>query len=205
MPNQLTSNAEALRLFFNDDIYLVKDTIPAEASSSAAELPPNELPNVHTASNLATVIETPSIVAEPIEDMVKAPVLTFDFKFIGGNQKQVLILVNDANNEVSSAEGRELLRKLVKAIGLTGSDFALLNYAAYQEAKYQHLHAHFGCKVLLAFGVTANQLGLSSFPLHQLVVQGDVKMVFTTNLHELHSDQASKKVLWAGLQQINNA
>jgi len=203
MPNQLTSNAEALRLFFNDDIYLVKDATVDNSQVLAADLPSEA--SVRSAETpLNTTSESATIVEEPLVPEIKQPALTFDFKFVGGNQKQILILVNDANNEVSTAEGRELLRKLVKAIGLTGNDFALVNYTAYQEANYKHLQAYFSCKLLLAFGVSARQLGLGDFPLHQLVAHENVKMVFTANLHALNSDQQSKKILWASLQQISN-
>ena len=86
--------------------------------------------------------------------------------------------------------------------GLTVKDFALVNYANYTTATFDDLHQFFGCKIVLSFGVMPNQLGLSEQPLNQFVQQHDAKLIFTKNLHDLDTDPASKKVLWASLQQI---
>jgi hypothetical protein len=167
MANQLTSNAEALRLFFTEDIYL---------------LPEN---------NVADMVEK-----------IESVKVNIAFKYLGKNQKNILILVNDQQNDVSTEEGRELLRKLVKAIGLTANDFALVNYAGYKEQKFEDFRAAFDCKLVLAFGVAAVDLGLPQQAQHQLSNYGDIKLVFTTNLADLDQDQASKKLLWASLQQL---
>ena len=55
---------------------------------------------------------------------------------------------------------------------------------------------------MLSFGVDTKTLGLSDKPLHKLIDVEGIKMVFTTNLHDLDTDQVSKKVLWGSLQQI---
>ena len=156
MGNQLTSNAEALRLFFTEDIYL----------------------------------------------MQLAPEQKVEFKYLGKNQKNILILVNDQINEVSSEQGRELLRKLVKAIDLTANDFALVNYANYKDADYNMLSDFFKCQLVLAFGVSSADLGLPVEPLHQIMTHNNTRFIFTTNLHDLDADQVSKKTLWTSLQQL---
>lgn len=167
MANQLTSNAEALRLFFTEDIYL---------------LPENKVADV----------------VEKIESVK----VNIAFKYLGKNQRNILILVNDHQNDVSTEPGRELLRKLVKAIGLTANDFALVNYADYKEQKFDDFKAAFNCKLVLAFGVPAADLDLPQQIQHQLINYGDIKLVFTTNLADLDQDQTSKKLLWASLQQL---
>ena len=202
MSSQLTSNAKALRLFFTDDVYLVKD----EMQNTFAE-----------PVKLAEPITQPTVVAKPIEvaeitqpvvlpTIVEEPKPAFkkvaEFKFLGKNEKQILILVNDQHNEVSTEQGRELLRKLVNAIGLTAKDFALVNYANYTTATFNDLHDFFACKMVLAFGVLPNQLGLNEQHLNQFVQHENSKLIFTKNLHDLDTDPASKKLLWASLQQI---
>lgn len=157
MGTQLTSNAEALRLFFTEDIYLVDENNEIELTS---------------------------------------------FKYLGANQKNILILVNDPKNDVSTLEGRELLRKLVKAIELAANDFALVNYANYASEKYKELKDFFNCTLMIAFGVTPTDLDLPSQPMHQLVNHEGTMLLFAKNLHDLDADQASKKILWASLQQL---
>jgi hypothetical protein len=175
MSNQLTSNAEALRLFFTEDIYLGKEN---------AKLPLADKPAVNEAAG------TPLHVQET------------SFNYLGKNQKNILILVNDDLNEVSSAQGRELLRNLLKAIGWTANDFALVNYAHYKKTAYAAFETFFNCKLVLAFGLTADDLGLPPSPSHRIVEQQGAKMIFTNNLHDLAGDQASKKILWDSLQQL---
>ena len=165
MGTQLTSNAEALRLFFTEDIYLIAESHPIEESV---------------------------ILQKPLTE----------FKFLGKNQKHVLILVNDPVNEVSSEKGRELLRKLVKAIDLTANDFALVNYANYTSEKYKDLNAFFECKLMIAFGVAPAELDLPTPAFHQLVSYSEATHVFAKNLHDLDVDLASKKILWGSLQKL---
>ena len=201
MNSQLTSNAEALRLFFTDDVYLVND----QTQSITAE------PVIITNRKVEDTTIVAPVVAQveqvtPVLSIVEEPKLVFEkkveFEYLGKNQKRILILVNDSTNKVSSVQGTELLRKLVKAIELTNNDFALVNYANYTNASFEDLKSFFKCELILSFGVAMRTLGLAEQPLHQLFVVDNVKFVFTKNLHDLDSDQVSKKILWGSLQQL---
>jgi len=200
MNTQLTSNAEALRLFFTDDVYLVND----QTQSITAE--PVIITNrkVEDTTIVAPVAQVEQVT--PVLSIVEEPKLVFEkkveFEYLGKNQKRILILVNDNTNKVSSVQGTELLRKLVKAIELTNNDFALVNYANYTNASFEDLKSFFKCELILSFGVAMRTLGLAEQPLHQLFVVDNVKFVFTKNLHDLDSDQVSKKILWGSLQQL---
>ncbi len=201
MGNQLTSNAEALRLFFTEDVYLVKSESNAVLAAPVAENPIQAVESIPSITTEKIVVENlpisvPSIVeTKPLQKK-------WDFEHLGKNQKGILILVNDNVNKVSSPEGTELLRKLVKAIALTNNDFALVNFANYQDAKFEDLSTFFNCQLVLSFGVDAQQLGLTAQPLHQLNELGEIKLIFTSNLHDLDSDTTSKKILWATLQRL---
>lgn len=205
MSNQLTSNAEALRLFFTEDVYLVKNELQnafVEPVKVNVDLPQPAVVVMPTVNDkpITQAPVLPNIVEEPKPTFKKK----FDFKFLGKNQRNILILVNDKLNDVSTEQGRELLRKLLLAINLTGKDFALVNYANYEDASFYDLNSFFNCQFLLSFGVTASQLGIQEKALHQLLQHNETKLVLTTNLHDLDSDQASKKILWGSLQKINN-
>lgn len=195
MANQLTSNAEALRLFFTDDVYLVKD------ETKSADAKP-----VTPVSYTQPIVE-PIAVAEPIATIPAvekntAPIAEpRHFTYIGKYLKGVLILVNDKANKVSTAEGNLLLRNLVDAIQFKNDDFAVLNYTNYSDAKLEELKAFFKFDILLSFGVTAAELGVD-YPVNQLCLMDNVKMVFTSNLHELSADKETKKILWTSLQKL---
>jgi hypothetical protein len=203
MNNQLTSNAEALRLFFTEDIYLVGDrqqSVSAEPVNQNTTLPvaipPIEV-NRQQQNLSATAIIAPT-------DTPNSKARKFNFEYLGKNQKRILILVNDKINKVSSPLGTELLRKLVKAIALTNNDFALVNFAHYPGATFEDLNEFFNCELVLSFGVEAPLLGLAPQPLHQLAQLLETRLIFTANLDELDRDTASKKILWTTLQRLNN-
>lgn len=162
------------------------NTLPIEA-----ELPIIAIPVVKPAA----VIETAELNEAPI-----APAT--GFTYLGKNQKNVLILVKDDQNDVSTERGRELLRNIVKALQLTANDFALLNYHAYAGQQLPALSAFFSSKLVLAFGVGPQQLGLTAHPANSLVMEGKIQLVFSQNLDLLADNQAEKKALWGSLKKI---
>ncbi|SEA16623.1 hypothetical protein [Pedobacter hartonius] len=189
MAEQLTTSAEALRLFFTDDIYLVKNE-EATAFSTAAK----------QESERMTVPESAQKSVLPAPEPLAAPAAVF--KYLGKNQKNILILVNDGEHDVSSESGRELLRNLVKAMQLTANDFALLNYFDYQQSKFEDLIKFFSSRLVLGFGVSPVQLGLNEQPQHAIGRHGDIQLVFSGRLDLLTADQEGKKKLWGSLKQL---
>jgi hypothetical protein len=202
MFNQLTNNAEALRLFFTEDIYLVQN---GEQATFVA--PHEEVSYLMSQEIIAPKIkDLPNETTPSFKAMVEEPKPTFkkewNFKFLGKLEKGILILVNDKNNKVSSAQGNTLLRNLVDAIGLKNGDFAVVNYANYLGASYEDLYVFFKSNLVLSFGVDFKELALANQPLHQLFKIDDTKLIFTSNLDDLDGDKESKKVLWIALQQL---
>lgn len=219
MGDQLASGAEALRLFFTDDIYLIQGDEAVEAVYAAlpeTQVPPVQAAAAQAGSVTATIVETessaapvPAAVAEPVKvaNVVEIPSVTTvpaapSFKYLGKNQKNVLILVNDKENETSTERGRELLRNIVKALQLSANDFALVNYTVYENTPLQVLTAFFSSKLVLSFGVAPEMLGLAAQPANLLIREGDIELVFSKNLDPLAEDLAEKKALWGSLKQI---
>ncbi|MBE9599120.1 hypothetical protein [Pedobacter sp. MC2016-24] len=124
------------------------------------------------------------------------------FKFLGSNKRNVLILVNDSQNEVSDEKGRELLRKIVKSVNLSAADFALVNYAAYPDVKFEQFQSYFSPALVFAFGVSPLQLALPDQARNAIVQQGQVRLIFSTELKALDQDAATKKALWGSLQKL---
>ena len=199
MANQLTSNAEALPLFFTEEIFLIKDEVkesvatPIVVKEEIVELaaPQIEVPML----SVEPILSTPTSQKEPT-------IVKMEFKFKGLNKKNILILVKDPAHEVSGAEGVELLRKIVLSIGLQGADFALVNYANYPNTSFNSLKEFFNCKLMFAFGVVCNELQLNEVPSNQLVQQEGTRMVFAENLQSLDSNKAGKIALWAALKEL---
>lgn len=232
MGSELTTNGDALRLFFTDDIYLIKGeegfsteevlesdlqkvraVIAAEPIASADSGNPASV--VPSAAATAVVpVAAPSIpLTAPVIPSATIPITipqfpaierpaALSFKFLGQNKKKILILVNDVDHEVSDEAGRELLRKIVKSINLTASDFALLNYAKYPKTSFADLQQHFSSVLMFAFGVSAGDLQLPSHPENKIVMEGDVRVIFSGELRKLEQDPNGKKILWGSLKQL---
>ncbi len=201
--NQLISNDEALRLFFNDDIYLVDDF---KVVSEAKEVTANIVSSPESKTPESPLVPMPDVPAVTIPTALAEPAQQYQqaisFKHLGKNEKGILILVNDLQNPVSTPQGTELLRKLVLSINLKNADFALVNYSGYTEATFEQLKSFFKCSLLLSFGVSPMELGLVENSLHQLHSSEGVKMIFTHNLHDLDADLTSKKTLWGTLKNL---
>lgn len=140
------------------------------------------------------VIQAPAVLPVSIPEV--------NYKFLGKNQRQILILVQDDSEEVSSVEGRELLRNIVKAIQLTANDFALLNYSACRTSRHEELFTYFKPRIVLSFGVSTSLLGLPEKNRNQLVYHEQIQMIFSENLHQLAADLNGKKALWGSLKKL---
>lgn len=227
MGNQLTTNGDALRLFFTDDFYLIKgeegiagyegfdveeqlvksdvvvETIADTAKNTYADAP--EVPVLVQESAVVYQADPaispviPALNPLPNANPVKKEIT---FKFLGNNKRNILILVNDAENEVSDEKGRELLRKIVKSVNLTAGDFALLNYSGYTQVTFEQLQACFSSVLVFAFGVSPADLGMKPCAENSIVNDGTVRLIFSSELRKLDADPVSKKVLWASLQQL---
>jgi hypothetical protein len=187
MPDQLTTNGDALRLFFTDDFYLVNEP------SIIWGLPQEEQLPINKVSEQASPIAV-------IEAVELKPQL--NFQFLGGNKRNILILVNDKDHDVSDDPGKELLRKIVKSINLVTADFALLNYAKYQGASFEDFKGYFNSSLVFSFGVAAAEMGLIDHPMHSVVSEGNVRLIFSHELRKLDADIILKKSLWGILQKL---
>src|SRR5690606_37107876 len=188
---QLTDDRGALRLFFTDDIYLVNEPVTSDITTKTA-VPEPDVPNV--------------MVIEPARPEVAEPKYpNYDsFESLGNNQKNILILVNDALNKVSTEKGSELLRNIVKAINLSANDFALVNYAQYPGASYAQFKSFFSGKLVFCFGVGAIDLQLEERPFNEIHTLDDgSRIIFCHNLEQLADDQPNKKLLWGNLKKLN--
>lgn len=228
MSDQLTNNPEALRLFFTEDIFLVDApqtahegiTVVNEASQEAGQMGQDKAitaPETFTAPEILTdpapaVVSAPASVNIPaaasatvsIPGIVSIPAPAAQpFSYVGANERNILILVNDDRHPVSTLQGRELLGNILKAINLNRNDCALVNYASCNSANFAQFNDFFQPQYVFAFGVSPEQLGIPGATYNSIVNQGESKLIFSSNLDALSGDAATKKLLWASLKQIN--
>jgi hypothetical protein len=198
---QVTNNPEALRMLFTEDIYLLQE--PDFTYSSALIEPLAGIEPVAPVEPVAEIEMSTEVEAtEPVAEIevVVSPEPSFAYK--GLNARNILILVYDEVNEVTTPEGREVLKNIVKSKDLSGNDFALVNYAAYPTASFEALSTFFNSKIIFAFGVSPLQLGLDDYPIHRLIEHQGVQVIFSADLHQMSSEKALKIALWACLKEM---
>lgn len=181
MHDQLVNDPEALKMFFTEPVFLVPDA----AQTPAEIIPP------HTA---------PSIVPEktiPVTN-IPAPKAT-SYQYIGENKRNILIVVNDPENDVANDQGKEMLRNLMKHLGIGGKDFAMINFHRYPDANFQLLNDFFQVRSAFFFGVTPADIGIAANENFQKV--GGASLYFAANLSNM--EMADKKSLNALLKNFS--
>jgi DNA polymerase III psi subunit len=229
MSDQLTNNPEALRLFFTEEIYLV-DAPQHRAGSVSERVHDKVVGDISEHGHVSGKVSEDVQDYVPVDVHRAVPVIngndravpdlsnveqdslpaipdasapaTQPFSYVGANERNILILVNDDRYPVSTLEGRELLGNILKAIGLNRNDCALVNYTTCGGANFQQLNDFFKPQYVFAFGVTPEQLDIRGAGYNSIVDQGASKLIFSSNLDALSGDATTKKLLWGSLKQI---
>lgn len=184
MSQQLIDNDAALRLFFTDEVYLISG---------------EHIENKDKAAFESISLQAP-IVAEPSQPFKKK----YDFIYKGKYGKGIVILSNDTQHDVCSPAGMEVLTNLMKAIKVGKADVAVINYAHYHGATFFDLYQALQCRLVLAFGVSPDELKIPCAGLHQFTHHQQSRIIFTDNLNQLANNKPSKLLLWNTLKTLLN-
>ncbi|MCK7559864.1 hypothetical protein MKQ70_34975 [Chitinophaga sedimenti] len=124
-------------------------------------------------------------------------------KYLGENQKNILLLIQNENEAYLNDESFNLLANILNACKLGMQDVALANitqYTALTMAEWQQVVNFNRCVV---FGIGPDQLGVEA-PVYQLVTIGGTTALFSHDLGLIGSDKQLKGRLWMGLQKLFN-
>jgi hypothetical protein len=180
---------------------LIQENRPAQLQEDVEE----SLPLVQEAASPYTPLLTKAPIDtlnQSDEPQVSSPKLESSFVYLGKNARNILILVYDELNEVTTEAGREVFKNIVKAKSLTANDYAILNYASYKDSTFNELGDFFSAKAILTFGVKPVQLGIKDYPQHTVITHEGVRMMFSADLHELSMDTNIKRALWMALKEM---
>lgn len=121
---------------------------------------------------------------------------------LGGNQKQILFLVNDSQNKFLPDNEMDLLSNLITACKLSMEDIALVNhYNTF--VNYHQLTENFQSKKILMFGITTSDLELPfSIPFFQIQPFQQQLYMTAPPLNDFLNNKNLKKDLWISLQKL---
>lgn len=144
--------------------------------------------------------------SEQIEPVTTQPVVSDkkaddEWKYLGGNKQQILIVVNNTGITHLPDEDLELLTSILKACKLDLGDVAIVNSNNYPEHTYKEYLSQFKSKIVLLFGLEPVAFGLPmDFPHFQ--IQSFSKTTFLHSPPLSEYDKLLKSKLWVCLKTI---
>ena len=123
--------------------------------------------------------------------------------FLGGNEKNIVFLVNDNQSKFLADKELAFLSGLLTACGLTMADIALVNFFQNNTINYQELTDKLQSKKILIFDIPATGLGLPfTIPIFQVQNFGEQSYLLSPSLTQIQTSKELKKQLWECLQKI---
>ncbi len=134
----------------------------------------------------------------------KTQVLTSTtFSYLGNNQKNVIILVDEPEAIYLSDEALGFLLGILNACKLTMADIALINVSKYTIANYMDLEQQLNARVVCLFGVSPASLLLPlQFPHYQLQHFNNQDYIAAPDLDAIKGDKDEKTKLWNSLKLV---
>lgn len=140
----------------------------------------------------------PYIYREPLYKLeVQKPEQGKGLNFRGKNLKNITVMIDDGSRVYSGVEFT-LLKNILKAIGLTENDVAIIDLS--QELPgVENIREVLSPRIIIAFG---SAFPLAKGPKNQISEREDTKILITDSLSDLNQDEHLKRSFWAELQKL---
>jgi hypothetical protein len=123
--------------------------------------------------------------------------------FLGNNQKQIAVIVNDSSTIYLPDDDLNFLIGILGACKLSMSDVALVNISKKEKLDYLLLAEELQAEKILLFGVEPSELELPlQFPFYQIQQFNSQVYLSSPALTIIAADKAEKTKLWNCLKQI---
>ncbi|VAW29307.1 hypothetical protein MNBD_BACTEROID06-948 [hydrothermal vent metagenome] len=167
---------EDLKLFFDKEIYLIKENEAVESTTDTTTLKEQDV----------TVSKVEEPLAKPIPLVYK-----------GGNTKGIAIIINDDANEFLNTTDETLLLNILKAMDLSLEDVAIIN----QHTARTHWQEQIDVTKAIVFGILPSTYG---FAVENYTIQQKegIQWLFSDSLFALANDKVLKGKLWVEIQKL---
>ncbi|HZH01155.1 MAG TPA: hypothetical protein VEY32_08735 [Flavisolibacter sp.] len=123
--------------------------------------------------------------------------------FLGNNEKQVLIVVNNQDAAFLTDEELAFLTKVLGACGLCMADVAIINWNNLFPKNYKSIIQDLSSKTVLLFDIDADTFGLPiRFPHFQIQRFDQCTYLQVPSLSQIEQDVITKKELWTSLKTL---
>ena len=124
-------------------------------------------------------------------------------KWLGNNQKNILIIVRYADVMHLPDEELNFLTGMLTACKLSLDDVAIINICNYEMVNYKEMIMQFKSRIVFLFGVTPGEFELPvNFPAFQVQTLSGCTYLYTPALEERNNDSMFKSRLWLSLRSI---
>ncbi|WCT11830.1 hypothetical protein [Mucilaginibacter jinjuensis] len=185
-------NPALLHYFLQDDLYLLNEDKNAyNGESKQVFTSPAE-------AEILPVTQAPAVpVTTPVPETPKP-----NFKYLGGNKKQFLILVNYIADEHMAEAHLKALESTLGRKTLAIDDVAILNTATYTANNHHDFIAFFSPAKLLILGTPAIPAGLVSPQLNVIQQVENRLQLFTHSFDEMLADRDKAKAFWEQMKNL---
>lgn len=125
-----------------------------------------------------------------------------EIKYLGENQKNILLLIQNEREAYLSEESFNLLTNILNACKLGMQDVALINTANYPGARLQDFLAAVPSRQVIHFAIDPSALGLPPSQTYQVSSFNGLPVLYSDDLQLIATDKALKGRLWMGLKQL---
>lgn len=184
--NDLQSNdLMALSFLINEEIYCIKDEII---------LPKENLIPQKIEVKIEEVI--PQVIAEEVPSVQKVT----DFRYLGENNKYILIVVKEPSFDFLKQDDLGFLLKILAAKKLELKDVAIINTEKNQDLNFDDLKAFFAFSKIITFGINPQILQIEGAVANKKSIFKDTPVLGTWSLAILQQDVKKKGIFWDQLK-----
>lgn len=157
------------------------------------QLPIQLIPELYNNSLVVLDVEQPK--AKSINEDI--------FHFLGGNQKNILILVENDQAVHLPDDDLQFLTGILNACGLSFADISIVNIFQKEQQSLEMLLHFFKPKTVLTFGINWQILNADfNLASYQIIVHNGVNFITANSLQVLSKNIEEKKNLWNCLKQL---
>lgn len=178
-------NPAALRFIIDDDLYLL------DCDKSAAALAPS--------NPIAPPISVETLSTQKPGNAETAVV---EFKYMGGNKKNFLIMVHYTDNEFIDGAHLTALENILKRMELYMDDVAILNMANHAAITLEEATHYFNPKKVLLMGQKALPQNMEAVVLNQPKQLENCVALYSFSFGEMMSSNENKRVFWEQMKTL---
>lgn len=124
------------------------------------------------------------------------------FDYLGGNNKFLLLLINDAAHTNLQSHELEALEKILVAKRMNLKDVAIVNQRKYPNTTWKELKTFFACNSIVLFGVDPASIKIRTLPRNAITDFEGMQLLSTYSFIEMEDNVDKKREFWNQMKKL---